>query len=134
MRSDDDCFQLPRPDYRKLQRALLALAERTAAVPSEPHAAPKDASNSAASTVWARQKDDKLKGRLLVSQLEASLAKDKVVWLRVGRALKTLCRGSDDLLGVWSDWSKKGNITGSILPLSPNLPSPPLSQLKRIQR
>ena len=62
---------------------------------------------SSALKVWKQQKNHTLKAKLLLSELSTDLLSDKTIWLQVGRALKSLSKGSQSLLADWVSWTKK---------------------------
>ena len=122
----DICFQFPKPNFQKLKESLKEIVLEFESSPG-PHHSPSSSSShrrekdvkpfdskgsNITIKVWAKQKDEKLKAKLLVSQLDSTLVKHVPTWLKVGRVLRSLSRGSNDLLSAWTDWTNKAVIPG----------------------
>ena len=105
------CFQFPKPDFIKTlallpQEVSEAKTINNALLNNNTIKMKKNESSSALK-VWKQQKNHTLKAKLLLSELSTDLLSDKTIWLQVGRALKSLSKGSQSLLTDWVSWTKK---------------------------
>ena len=116
--SDPICFSLPKPDFHQLRDQLEELKKKYG-IPRKGCIDRSNVSRSKANVegsvntkVWTLQKEVKRKARILMQSIDPRVAKDKKTWLRIGRTLKSLSRGSSDLFSVWSDWTKSAELPG----------------------
>ena len=109
------CFQLPKPSFKALQPSIEEIVreceESESMYPPSSKVRPSDRAIDngplVTKNVWNKERDEKAKARLLVPQIDVTVATNKESWLMVGRMLRLLSKGGNDLLGLWTEWTRK---------------------------
>lgn len=113
------CFTLPKPDFHQLREQIDELRVKYGVKKKRPAHGLKCLSSkgsvgeSVSAKVWTQQKELKHKAKILMQSIDPRAAKDKKQWLRVGRTLKSLSRGTSDLLCSWIEWTNKAELPGT---------------------
>jgi hypothetical protein len=114
------CFTLPKPDFQQLReqmdelRVNYGIKKKSSAHDLKISSQKGSVGESVNTKVWTQQKELKHKARVLMQNIDPRAAKEKKQWLRVGRTLKSLSRGTSDLLSAWTEWTSKAELPGTL--------------------